>query len=104
MICLVIVCSVKILEFTVIKYFQKLIIRVQILEGLYKVMFVGIRSFYIYIKKCYNIKNVSVISIISYRFNTLFKVKECGRVSTSELLDSLSDFVCLLFFPVLVMY
>ena len=37
--------SVKILEFTIIKYFQKFIIKVQKLGGLYKVMLVNIRSF-----------------------------------------------------------
>ena len=53
-------------------------------------------------------KNVGVISIISYAFKTLFKVKECERVSTSKLLDSYSVFFFFFFFffffPVLVMY
>ena len=62
-----IVCLVKILEFTIIKYFQKLIIKIQKLEGLYKVMLVNIRSFK---KKCLKIKNVGVASIVSYVFNT----------------------------------
>ena len=45
LICIVIVYSVKILEFTIIKYFQKFIIKVQKLGGLYKVMLVNICSF-----------------------------------------------------------
>ena len=40
LICIVIVYSVQILEFTGIKYFQKFIIKVQTLEGLYEVMLV----------------------------------------------------------------
>ena len=69
LICIVIVYSVKILEFTIIKYFQKFIIKVQKLGGLYKVMLVNICSFK---NKCVKkISNVSVISIISYVFNTL---------------------------------
>ena len=81
---IVIVYSVKILEFTVIKYFQKFIIKVKKLGGLYKVMLVCIRS----LKKMIKKENVTVISIISYAFNTLFKVKECEHLSTSKLLDS----------------
>ena len=45
LICIVIVDSVTILEFTVIRYFQKFIIKVQKLGGLYKVMLVCIHSF-----------------------------------------------------------
>ena len=45
LICIMIVYSVKILEFTIIKYFQKVIIKVQQLGGLYNVMLVNIRSF-----------------------------------------------------------
>ena len=85
LICIVIVYAVKILEFTAIQYFKKFITKVQKLSGLYKVMLLCIRSFYKSVKKR---KNVSVISIISYVFNTLFKVKECERVSMSKLLDS----------------
>ena len=83
LICIVIVYSVKILEFTIIKYFQKFIIKVQKLGGLYKVMLVNIHSF---IKT----KIVSEIrtSIISYVFITLLKVKECEHVSTNKLLDT----------------
>ena len=54
--------------------------------GLYKVMPVCISSFLK--KKVLKIKNVCVILIILYVFYTLFKVKECERVSTSKLLDS----------------
>ena len=49
LICIVIVYLVKILEFSIIKYFQKFILKVQKLGGLYKVMLVNIRSFK---KKC----------------------------------------------------
>ena len=45
LICIVIVYSVKILDFTVIRYFQKFMIKVQKLGELYKVMLVCIRSF-----------------------------------------------------------
>ena len=45
LICIVIVYSVKILEFTIIKYFQTFIIKVKKIGGLYKVMLVNIRSF-----------------------------------------------------------
>ena len=45
LICIVIAYSVKILEFTIIKYFQKFILKVQNLGGLYKVMLVNIRPF-----------------------------------------------------------
>ena len=45
LICIVIIYSVNILEFTIIKYFQKFIIKVQKLRGLYKVLLVNIRSF-----------------------------------------------------------
>ena len=44
LICIVIVYSVKIFEFTVIKYFQKFIIKVQKLGGLYNVRLVCMRS------------------------------------------------------------
>ena len=44
-ICIAVVYSVKILEFTIIKYFQKFIKKVEKLGGLYKVMLVNIRSF-----------------------------------------------------------
>ena len=84
LICIFIVYSGKVLEFTIIKYFQKFIIKVQKLGGLYKVMLVHIRS----LKKVLKSKNISGISIISYVFNSLLKVKECERVSTSKLLDS----------------
>ena len=86
LICIVIVYSVKILELTGLKYFQKLRYKSKIIMGgLCKVMPVCIRSF---LKKVLKIKNVCVILIILYVFNTLFKVKECERVSTSKLLDS----------------
>ena len=42
---IVIVYSVQILDYTAIKYFQKFIIKVQKLGGLYKIMLVRIRSF-----------------------------------------------------------
>ena len=55
-------------------------------------------------KKCERIKNVNVISIISYVFNTLFKVKECERVSTSANYLTAKVLLFDFFFPVLVMY
>ena len=45
LICIVIVYSVKILEFTIIKYFQKFIIKVPKLGSMYKVMLVNVSSF-----------------------------------------------------------
>ena len=48
-------------------------------------MLVCIRAF---VNNVLKIKNVIIILIISYEFNTLFTVKECERVSTSKLLDS----------------
>ena len=82
---IVIVYSVQILDYTAIKYFRKFIIKVQKLGGLYKIMLLRIRSFKKKNKK--KNKSVSIISIISYIFNTLFKDKECERVSTCKLLD-----------------
>ena len=55
---IVIVYSLKIFELTVIKYFQKFIIKVQKLGGVYKVLLVCIRLFK---KKVLEMKNVSVI-------------------------------------------
>ena len=45
------VYSVKMLEFTIIKYFQKFIIEVQKLGGLFKVMLVNVHSFKKVLKK-----------------------------------------------------
>ena len=83
LICIVIGYSVKILEFTVIKYFQNFIIKVKKLGGLDKVLLVCIHSFKKKSVKKLK-KKVSVISIISYVFNTLFKVKECERARKHE--------------------
>ena len=43
---------------------------------------------FIFSHKVLKIKNISVISVILYAFNTLLKVKKYERVSTSKLLDS----------------
>ena len=99
LICIVIVYSAKILEFTGIKYFQKLHYKSPNI-GRFVESYVCLNPF-ILKKSVKKNKNVTFISIISYVFNTLFKVEECERVSTSKLLDS--KCFCLMFFPVLVM-